>query len=244
MKNILFTATIIVLSFLKTGCSKEGVSPFKDTLNPDYMAVIDPADFTDIVDNSFSPFTVGSTFTYIGEKEEGTERIEIEVLDETKIILGIKCTVVRDRAFLNEMIIEDTFDWFAQDKDGNVWYFGEQVDNYVNGVIDNHDGSWEAGVDGAEPGFLMLGQPVPGLHYRQEFYKGIAEDRGEVVSKNATVSVKAGTFTGCIKIRETNALEPDFLEFKYYAPGVGLIKVEAIDDPVEVEELVSYNIKG
>jgi hypothetical protein len=223
---------VIMMCMMINSCSDEGVDPAKDTFNPDYMAQIDPVNFVSAIDNPFLPLTVGSTFTYTG------------TTDETKAVMGIICTVVRDRAYLDGEIIEDTYDWFAQDKDGNVWYFGEAVDNYVNGVIDNHDGSWTAGIDGAEPGIIMLGNPVPGLHYRQEYYKGEAEDRGEVIGKNESISVAAGTFTGCLKIRETNPLEKNFLEYKYYAPGVGLIKVEVIDDPVETEELVTYDING
>ena len=140
-------------------------------------------------------------------------------------------------------MIEDTHDWFAQDKDGNVWYFGEEVDNYEDGVIANHYGSWEAGVDGAQPGIIMLGNPVIGLQYRQELYSGEAEDQGEVVGNNESVTVAAGTFNGCLKIKETNPLDPEVLEYKYYANGVGLVKVEIIQNPLETEELVSFNIK-
>lgn len=234
---------VIMLCTVINSCSDEGVGPVKDTFNPDYVAQINPVNFVSVIDNPFLPLSVGSTFTYTGVTEDGEEKVDVEVLAETKVIMGITCTVVRDRAYLDGEIIEDTYDWFAQDKDENVWYFGEAVDNYVNGVIDNNDGSWMAGIDGAEPGIVMLGNPVPGLHYRQEYYKGEAEDRGEVVSKNETVSVGAGTFTGCLKVRETNPLEKNFLEYKYYAPGVGLIKVEVIDDPIETEELVTYDIK-
>lgn len=209
----------------------------------DYMAHIYPANFVSTIDNPFLPITVGSRYTYTTETDEGTERTEVEVLPQTKVVMGITCTVVRDRVFLNGEIVEDTYDWFAQDKDGNVWYFGEIVDNYVNGVVDNHYGSWEAGVDGAEPGVIMLGNIVLGLHYRQEHYIGEAEDEGEVISKNETVTVPGGTFTGCIKIEETNPLDPDFLEYKYYASGVGLLKVEKIADPIEIEELISFDVK-
>ena len=133
------------------------------------------------VTNSFLPLTPGSTFSFRTETDKGSEIGEIEILNETKTILGITCTVVKDRVYLNNQLIEDTYDWFAQDKNGNVWYMGEQVDNYVNGVIDNHYGSWEAGLDGAEPGIMMAADPAPGLYYRQEHYLGQAEDQAEVV---------------------------------------------------------------
>ena len=111
----------------------------------------------------------------------------------------------------------------------------KQVDNYVNGVIDNHYGSWEAGVDGAEPGIMMAADPAPGLYYRQEHYIGEAEDQAEVIGNNESITVPAGTFKNCIKIRETNPLDPSFLEYKYYASGVGLVKVEKIADPLKLK---------
>ncbi len=209
----------------------------------DYMAHVYPGNFVNTINNPFMPLTVGSTFTFTAQTSEGTERGEVEVLQQTKVVMGITCTVVRDKVYLNDDPIEDTHDYYAQDKDGNVWYFGEDVDNYVNGVVDNHYGSWEAGKDGAEPGIIMLGNPVVGLQYRQEHYIGEAEDQGEVAGNNESVSGAAGSFTGCLTIRETNPLDPNFLEYKYYARGIGLVKIEKIGTPVEVEELSAYNIK-
>ena len=219
------------------------VSPRREALNGDYMSQVYPENFVSRVTNSFLPLTPGSTFSFRTETDKGSEIGEIEILNETKTILGITCTVVKDRVYLNNQLIEDTYDWFAQDKNGNVWYMGEQVDNYVNGVIDNHYGSWEAGLDGAEPGIMMAADPAPGLYYRQEHYLSQAEDQAEVVGSNESITVPAGTFKNCIKIRETNPLDPSFLEYKYYASGVGLVKVEKIADPAEVEELQSYEIK-
>ncbi|MDH4057686.1 MAG: hypothetical protein OEU76_02925 [Cyclobacteriaceae bacterium] len=209
----------------------------------DYMAHISPENFVNKVTNKFFPLSVGSTYTYVGESAGGIERIEIEILSDTRVVMGITCTIVRDKVYKNDVLIEDTFDWYAQDKDGNVWYFGEDVDNYIDGVVDNHYGSWEAGVGGAEPGIIMLANPVLNLKYRQEHHVGQAEDQGEVVEKNVALTVIAGSFTGCLKIKETNPLDPDFLEYKYFAPGIGNIKVEKIDTPVETEELESYDIK-
>ena len=219
------------------------VSPRREALNGDYMSQVYPENFVRRVTNSFLPLTPGSRFNFRTETDKGSEIGEIEVLNETKIISGITCTVVKDRVYLNNQLVEDTYDWFAQDKNGNVWYMGEQVDNYVNGVIDNHYGSWEAGVDGAEPGIMMAADPAPGLYYRQEHYLGQAEDQAEVIANNESITVPAGMFKNCIKVRETNPLDPSFLEYKYYASGVGLIKVEKITDPAEVEALQSYEIK-
>jgi hypothetical protein len=222
-------------------CKHEDPAP--KVFDLDYMAHIHPDNFVSVINNPYLPIKTGSKYTYTAQSAEGVERIEVEVLAETRMIMGITCMVVRDRAYLNNEIIEDTYDWFAQDKDGNVWYFGEDVDNYSNGEINNHYGSWEAGTDGAEPGIIMLGNPVTGLQYRQEHYPGAAEDQGEIIARNESVSVSAGSFKDCLKIRETNPLDPDFLEYKYYAKGVGLVLVEKADAPDEKEELQSYDVK-
>ena len=236
LKNLI----LIIPLWIVAACDENSAPKIFDL---DYMSHIYPENFVNTINNPFMPMTVGSTFIYIGETPEGTERVEIEVLPDTKGVMGITCAVVRDKAFLNNVLIEDTYDYYAQDKDGNVWYFGEAVDNYINGVVDNHYGSWEAGVDGAEPGIIMLGNPVVGLHYRQEHYIGEAEDEGEVIGNTESVAVAAGNFANCLKIQETNPLDPNFLEYKYYAHGIGLVKVEKIGTPVEVEELSDYNVK-
>jgi hypothetical protein len=240
---VITNAAIFIAALFAVSCSEETIIE-TDTFDPDYTAFIIPANFDNSVNNPFLPFIPGSTFTMMGESEDGVEKTEIQVLSETKIILGVVCTVVRDRVYIDNQLIEDTFDWYAQDKDGNVWYMGEDVDNYENGALKDHAGSWEAGVDGAEPGIVMLGRPVQGLHYRQEFLKGEAEDRGEIVGRGITVIVAAGTFANCIKIRETTPLDKGFLEYKYYAPGVGFIKVEVVATTVESEQLTEYYIKG
>jgi hypothetical protein len=232
---------ILIVLMITVSCTKSEDPSLIFDLN--YMAHIYPANFVAKIDNPFLPIAVGSTYTYNTVTDKGTEITAIEVLPQTKVVMGITCTVVRDRVSLNGEVVEDTYDWFAQDKDGNVWYFGEFVDNYIDGVVANHFGSWESGVDGAEPGIIMLGNIVLGLHYRQEHYIGEAVDEGEVISRNETVTIPVGTFTGCIKIKETNPLDPDFLEYKYYAQGVGLLKVEKIADPIEVEQLISFELK-
>jgi len=241
MPKLRFLCLTCISMFPIVSCSVDDPKP--KVFDLDYMAHIYPENFVGEINNPFFLLTVGSSFNYTGQTVDGVEHALLEVLPDTRSVMGIICRVVRDRVYLNDELIEETYDWYAQDKDGNVWYFGEAVDNYVNGMLDNHYGSWEAGVDGAEPGIIMLGNPVVGLQYRQELYIGEAEDQGEVVSKNESVTVVAGSFSGCLKIKETNPLDPNFLEYKYYARGVGFIKVEKIDTPVETEELESYDIK-
>ena len=132
----------------------------EDVYDPD----LDPADFVDTITNPFAPYAPGSRWVYEGMTAEGLERIEVEVLWETRTILGIEATVVQDRAFLEGELIEDTVDWLAQDVDGNVWYLGEVAQNFEDGKLANLDGSWEAGVDGAKPGLLDEGRPRGGRH--------------------------------------------------------------------------------
>jgi hypothetical protein len=242
MFNLRILSHIALLCILHIACQEDEQAEPR-IFDLDYMSHIYPENFVSTIDNPFLPLSPGSEFIYTSEGDDGTERVVINVLGETRLVMGITCTVVRDRNYLDNELVEETFDWYAQDKDGNVWYMGEAVDNYVDGVLDNHYGSWEAGVDGAEPGIVMLANPVIGLQYRQEHYIGQAEDRGKVVAKDESVTVSAGTFDHCLKIEETNPLDKGFLEYKYYARGIGLVKAEVIEDPVEIEQLTSYNIK-
>ena len=153
------------------------------TASDEYTVNIDPADFVDVIDNPYLPFLVGSKHVYEGTTQEGLERIELEVLPEKREIMGIQTTIVRDRVTINGELFEDTFDWFAQDKDGNVWVFGEEVTFYENGQVLSTEGSWEAGVDGALPGIAMYADPAAhvGETYRIEYYPG------EAVSKSRTL---------------------------------------------------------
>jgi hypothetical protein len=188
-------------------------------------------------------FTPGTTFFYEGKTADGPERVATYVSHKTREVLGVKCTVVRDKAFLNGKLSEDTFDWYAQDKEGNVWYFGEDTKEYENGKVVSTKGSWEAGVDGAEPGIVMEANPQVGDSYRQEYYEGEAEDMAEVLSLDASglndaVSVPYGSFGNVLMTKEWNPLEPAVLEYKYYAPGTGLIGEEQILGGTDTSELV------
>ncbi len=200
---------------------------------------LDPASFSKTIDNPYFPLVPGTTFTYRFVNEEGAEeKVVTEVTSDTKAILGVNCIVVHDREFEDGELVEDTFDWYAQDKDGNVWYFGEDTKELEEGKVVSTAGSWEAGIDGAVPGIIMLANPERGLKYRQEYYEGEAEDLAEVVSLDNTVTVPYGTFENCLKTRETTALEPDIVEFKFYAAGVGFIQAQT-KEGIPIEPLVS-----
>jgi hypothetical protein len=191
-----------------------------DRLGPDpYDPVINPVNFGGPITNRFLPLIPGTTFVYVG----GTESNVVEVTHNTVVILGVTCVEVHDRVFDNGELIEDTLDWFAQDNAGNVWYFGENTHELEDGLIISLHGQWTAGVDGAKPGIVMKANPQVGDFYRQEFALGTAEDLAEVTGLNEVVDVAAGHFVDCRKVRETTPLEPDLMEDKYYAPGIGLV---------------------
>ena len=148
-------------------------------------------------------------------------------------------TVVHDVVEVEGQAVEDTLDYYAQDSSGNVWYFGESVRNYTNGALDNTDGSWEAGVDGALPGIVMPAEQTVGHAYRQEYYAGEAEDLGEIIGIGDHVDVPAGSFDDVVVTRDWNPLEPDVIEQKYYAPGVGVVREDTVAGGQETSDLVT-----
>ena len=186
-----------------------------------YEPVIDPANFVTTIDNPFFPLPPGTTFIYEGQTSEGFEHVEFAVTHNTKVILGVTCVEVHDSRFLDGVLTEDTRDWFTQDKTGNVWYFGENTAVLENGLPVDLSGSWTAGVDGAQPGFVMEAHPAVGDFYRQEFLLGDAEDQAEVKTMEAKVNVPYGSFEHCLKTKESSPLAPGDLEWKFYAAGVG-----------------------
>jgi len=158
-----------------------------------------------------------------------------------KIANGVTARVVRDTVTSDGEIIEDTFDWYAQDKHGTVWYLGEDTAEFENGKISSREGSFEAGVDGAMPGVSMPGKPQPGLAYRQEYYRGEAEDNGEVLSVEEMADVPAGHFEKALLTKDTITIEPDVLEYKLYPPGVGSVLTFGVSGGSGREELVGIS---
>lgn len=210
---------IIPIVMFVSGCKRIS----KDNGSDDYNPGINPANFVREITNPFFPLTPGTLFNYRGKTVEGTEIDHVYVTYETKEILGVTCVVVADSVWFEGDLREATFDWYAQDREGNVWYFGEDSRQFEGGVQIGTEGSWQAGVDGAKPGIIMMANPKIGDSYRQEFYKGVAEDMAEVLSLNASVAVPYGSFDNCLKTREWTPLEPGVIANKYYAPGIGCI---------------------
>jgi hypothetical protein len=239
MKPVVLIISLI-MGMAILSCEKEDEARSPEV---NYNPVINSSNFVDSVTNIYFPLHPGMVYTYTAQTEDGEESIVVSVLTETKIVSGVKCTVVHDVVSIQDQVIEDTYDWYAQDKDGNVWYMGEDVTNYENGKMVDKEGSFEAGVDGAKPGIIMLAHPVLEMPYRQEYYFGIAEDWGKVIAKDLTITVPYGTFENCIKTEDWNALEPDSpVEYKYYAPGIGVTKEEAADGS-EVVELITVTMQ-
>ena len=208
-----------------------------------YGPAISPANFVAKIDNPYFPLKPGTTFVYEARTAGGLSHTEFAVTFNTRVILGIRCVEVHDTVRVNGELAEDTLDWFAQDRDGNVWYFGENTHELEDGLITTIDGSFVAGVDNDKPGIIMRAHPAAGDFYRQEFSLDNAEDVAETLSLKETVTVPVGTFRNCLKSRETTPLEPDALEYKYYAPGVGnVLTIDAVTG--EREELIRIVTQG
>jgi hypothetical protein len=215
--------------------STEVVSLFTDS-DGAYRVNLTRADFVDIVDNPYFPLPAGAKWVYeIREGNKSPQTDTLEVQQEKRAVNGVQATVVRDTVSSGNQIVEDTYDWFVQDKYGNVWYVGEEVDNYVAGVLVNHSGSWEWGVDGAQPGIIMWADPAAHLNekYRQEYYLGKAEDMGQVLSVDESLTVPFGSFDKVVKTLDFSNIETA-QEQKFYAPGIGLLKEMDVNGTEEV----------
>ena len=209
-----------------------------------YAPELDPADFVAVVDNPYLPLEPGTKWVYEGEDDGEAERDVVEVLEETREIEGITATVVHDSVYVEGKLAEDTFDWYAQDKDGNVWYLGEDTHEYEGGKAVNDNGSWEHGKDGALGGIVMLADPKVGDAYRQEYYEGEAEDMGEVLKTGTTVDIDLGSYDDVVVTEDWNPLDPEVIEQKSYAPGIGVIREEKVAGGAGTIELIEHTPAG
>jgi hypothetical protein len=203
---------------------------------------LNPADFTTQIDNPYWPMKPGSRWVYRETDSEGAnQRVVVTVTRRTKRIAnGIEARVVRDVVTEDGEPVEVTDDWYAQDSEGNIWYMGEDTTEYENGKPQSTSGSFEAGVDGAQPGILVPAEPKPGMKYRQEYYRGEAEDMGEIVALDAQAEAPFGHFRDVLMTKDTNPLEPKVLEFKFYARDVGVVLAVSVSGGSDREELLSY----
>jgi hypothetical protein len=197
---------------------------------------LNPDDFVARIDHPYWPMTPGSRWVY----REGPQRSVVTVTDRQKRVLGIDATVVHDVVTEDGELVEDTWDWYGQDKDGTLWYLGEDTKEYENGKVMNTEGSWEAGVDGAQPGVMLPAEPEPGMTYRQEYYRGQAEDSARVLSTDEKVEVPFGSFDGALMTKDYTPLEPRLVEHKFYAKGVGPVLAITVSGGSDREELVTF----
>ena len=243
-KSIILSICILIFGtmlLILGGCNNSSSSNKSDPKDAAEDPLFIDAIFTSPtqIDNEYLPLTPGTVNLYQGESEDGTETIVVEVLEDTRVVNGVTSVVVQDRVFLDELLIEDTHDWFAQDDDGIVWYMGEDVINYEYDDDDNllgtdNEGAWEAGVDGAIAGIVMKADLIINDSYQQEYYEGVAEDMARIIALDVQVELKDGSvYANCLKTRDWNPFEPDDKENKYYAPDVGLIREELKEDPNE-----------
>jgi len=200
-----------------------------------------PPELTSQITNPYFPLKPGAKWVY--EEDDGSGgkvRIEVTVAAETKRIMGIDARIVHDVVTEDGAVVEDTFDWYAQDTAGNVWYLGEDTKEFEGGKLVSTKGSWLAGQDGALPGIIMVADPRPGMTYRQEYYRGQAEDGATVVSVGDSVTVRFGTFANALTTEEFTPLEPGLRERKVFAPGVGAVLTVGVSGGKSRSELVSY----
>ena len=220
MKTIHIVLTAAVVAF--TSCQKEVLPMLDESYHPD----VSPGNFLTSMEvtNPYFRFEDGKTYVYEGQTENGLEHIEVNLLPTTKEVMGIKCIVVNDKVWYNDKLVRDAQSWYAQDNDGNVFYFGEMVSNYrVDGSLKDHSGSWEAGTDRAQPGVVMLANPEIGKMYRVKYYLNIAEDKASIAELSVTVTVPFDSYIGCLKTKNWTDLQPGVIKDRFYAPGVGLV---------------------
>jgi hypothetical protein len=203
---------------------------------------LDPAEFTAEIDHPYWPMKPGTRWTYREAEDGEVKEVVVVVTTQTKKIAnGVTARVVRDTVRVDGSIIEDTFDWYAQDSKGNLWYLGEDTAEFEDGKITSRGGSFEAGRDGALPGIMLPADPAPGMRYRQEYYKGEAEDNGEVLSTAEMAQVPAGLYRGALLTKDTITIEPDVQEYKLYAKGVGPVLVLGVSGGSGREELIKMD---
>jgi hypothetical protein len=201
---------------------------------------LDPADFVPQIDNPYWPMAPGTRWVSREFDFEGSQRVTVTVLERTREIEGIEATVVHDVVSEQGELVENTFDWYAQDLCGNVWYLGENTKEYENGEVVSTAESWEHRVDGAMAGVVVPGDPQVGLTYRQEYYAGEAEDTGQIVSLDEQAQVPFGHFRNVLLTRDYTPLDPKVLEYKLYAEGVGPVLALGVSGGSDREELLRF----
>lgn len=233
-RYVVLPAVLVMATVLLAACGGGGANQTTPTVSP--------ADFQATVDNRLYPLPASSQQVYEGEERDPDTgntiktRVESRVLPKTERVAGVEVTVVEDKEFKDGELVESTLDYFAQHRDGSVYYFGERLDEYEGGKVVGHSGQWLAGEGKNQPGVFMPAQPTLGLTFEQEKAPGVAEDRSEIIAMDQNVATPAGSFNGCVKTEDFNPLDKA-TEFKYFCPGVGLVREEFPDGHLD---LISY----
>ena len=234
-------AGLAILALIVMGACAAPAAPTL-TIGENYKPVIDPANFVAEINHPYFPLKPGTVYEYLGDNDGQQEKVVVEVLYDTKTIMGVICVVVTDTVWIDEVLVESTFDWYAQDKDGNVWYMGEDTKELENGEVVSTAGSWEGGIHGAQPGIIMLANPQVGDAYRQEYFAGEAEDMAQILSLSEALTIGFGSYDKVLVTKEWTPLEPGVAEQKYYAEGIGLVMVEVTEGGAGRVELVKVTI--
>jgi hypothetical protein len=230
-QNPILLAALPPLLLLLAGCSTAPSAPIPTVSAQDFAP-------NQAIDNPFLPLKPGSTWTY----DSKDERVDIKVQQETTTINGVQAIVVRDTVYKDGKVAEDTTDWYAQDRHGNVWYLGEDTKEYENGKVTSTAGTWKWGVDGARPGYAMKADTRSTDPYYQEYSKGVAEDQAQVLAHNRTATTPAGVFKDTLTNREWSPLKPGNEEEKTYARGVGMVLLDHTKGSTGSETLRQYHI--
>jgi hypothetical protein len=233
---------MVAAILLLAACGGESnSSPSSGLPQGNEKVALDPTDFTTEIDNAYWPMSPGSRWVYREVENGDVQRVTVTVTGQTKTIDGIEARVVHDLVTTPDgEKVEDTFDWYAQDKDGNLWYVGEDTKEYEDGKVVSREGSWEHGVDGAEAGIVVAAEPKQGLTYREEYYEGHAEDAAEVLSVEGKVQTPYGRFGNAMITRNFSGIEPNVEELKFYAKGVGPVLELLVSGGSGRTELLSY----
>jgi len=231
-------ATVAVPNLAYAGtaqsCPLPVVSPGRS-----YHPAIHPADFSANVTNRWFPLRPGTTYLYTGTKDGKKAFDVVQLSSGTRKIDGVVTRMVNDRLFLDNALVERTTDYYAQDRCGNAWYFGEDTATLDGqGKITDRSGSFHAGVNGAQPGVYMQKRPQIGRWFRQEWYPGEAEDRYRALNTSASIAVRYGRFRHALRTEEQTALEPGVVDNKYYVRGLGVVKELSVKGDTEILQLV------
>jgi hypothetical protein len=241
IRSLAVAISVLALAACGGGGSKSSNSTSSSGLPQGTKPVkLDPAEFTTNIDNPYWPMRPGSHWVYREVENGETQRVDVRVLDKTKVLAGITARVVHDQVTREGQVVENTYDWYAQDSHGNLWYLGEDTAEYENGKLKTKEGSWSAGVDGAEPGVVIPANPKQGMRYREEYYAGHAEDGAEVLSTRSQVQVPFGRFQNAMLTRNFSTIEPTVEEMKLYAKGVGPVMELLVSGGSGRTELLSY----